>query len=143
MSPACASGTVAVGTAMELIRSGRCDVVLVCGVDALSKMVAYGFHSLKALSCGVCHPLGQGRDGINIGEGCGVLVLESREHALQRKAGIYAQCVSCAMGTRRFISPVLARMAGDFLIRCIRRCRGRPFPRMSWIILTFMERERG
>lgn len=102
VSPACASGTVAVGTAMELIRSGRCDVVLVCGVDALSKMVTYGFHSLKALSCGVCHPLDQGRDGINIGEGCGVLVLESREHALQRKAGIYAQCVSCAMGNEAF-----------------------------------------
>lgn len=101
-SPACASGTAAVGTAMELIRSGRCDVVLACGVDALSKMVAYGFHSLKVLSCGVCHPLDKRREGINIGEGCGVLVLESKEHALQRKAGIYAQCVSYAMGNEAF-----------------------------------------
>lgn len=101
-SPACAAGTAAVGTAMELIRSGRCEVVLVCGVDALSKMVAYGFHSLKALSCGICHPLDQRRDGINIGEGCGVLVLEGREHARRRRAGVYAQCVSYAMGNEAF-----------------------------------------
>lgn len=101
-SPACASGTVAVAAAMELIRSGRCDVVLVCGVDALSKTVAYGFHSLKALSCGMCHPLDQRRDGINIGEGCGVLVLEGREHALDRGTGVYAQCVSCALGNEAF-----------------------------------------
>lgn len=101
-SPACAAGTAAVGAAMELIRSGRCDLVLVCGVDALSKTVAYGFHSLKALSCGVSHPLDQGRDGINIGEGCGVLVLEGREHALRRMAGIYARCVSYALGNEAF-----------------------------------------
>lgn len=107
-SAACASGTTAIGAAMELISSGQSDVVVVCGVDALSKIIAYGFHSLKALSTGLCHPLDENRDGINIGEGCGVLILESKEHAKRRHAEIYAECISYSLGNEAFhiTSPV-------------------------------------
>ncbi len=101
-SSACSSSTAAIGSAMELIRSGQCDIAVVCGVDALSKMVGYGFHSLKALSSQLCHPLDEERDGINIGEGCGVLVLESASHAEERHAKIYAECVGASTGNEAF-----------------------------------------
>ena len=101
-SSACSSSAVAVGMGIELIRSGICDLVIACGVDSLSKIVAYGFHSLKALSRGLCHPLDQNRDGINVGEGCGVMVLESYSHALKRNAKIYAECAGYSIGNEAF-----------------------------------------
>lgn len=101
-SAACASGSTAIGVGTDLIRFGECDVVLVCGVDSLSQMVAYGFHSLKALSSGLCHPLDESRDGINIGEGCGFLVLESLSHAQSRQAEIYAECAGFSLGNEAF-----------------------------------------
>ena len=101
-SAACASGSTEIGIGRELIRSGICDIVLVCGVDSLSQMVAYGFHSLKALSSGLCHPLDTGRDGINIGEGCGFLILESFSHAQNRQAKIYAACIGHSLGNEAF-----------------------------------------
>ncbi len=101
-SAACASGSTAIGIGTDLIRFGQCDVVLVCGVDSLSPMVAYGFHSLKALSSSLCHPLDENRDGINIGEGCGFLVLESLSHAQNRQAEIYAECAGSSLGNEAF-----------------------------------------
>lgn len=101
-SSACASGTAAIGVALNLIASQQCDIVVVCGVDPLSQLVGYGFHSLKALSQGICHPLDQNRDGINIGEGCGVIVLENELHAKRRNASIYAKCLACSLGNEAF-----------------------------------------
>ncbi len=89
-SSACASGTTAIGAAFELICSDDYDIVVVCGVDALSQANAYGFNSLRVLSTGLCHPLDENRNGINIGEGCGVLILESESFAQKRKAESYA-----------------------------------------------------
>lgn len=101
-SSACAAGTSAIGAGMDLIRFQQCELVFICGIDVLSEMVAYGFHSLKALSRDLCHPLDASRDGINIGEGCGFLVLESERHALARNAGIYAECMDYALGNEAF-----------------------------------------
>lgn len=101
-SSACAAGAAAVGIAMNLIQSGQSDVAVVCGVDPLSLLVAYGFHSLKALSPGLCSPLNEDRNGINIGEGCGVLILESLTHAQKRQADIYAQCIGYSIGNEAY-----------------------------------------
>lgn len=101
-SSACASGTAAIGAGLNLITSRQCDIVIVCGVDPLSQLVAYGFHSLKALSQGICQPLDQNRDGINIGEGCGVIVLENEHHAKSRNASVYARCLSCSLGNEAY-----------------------------------------
>ncbi len=102
LSSACASGTAAIGMGMELIRSGEFDLVLVCGADSLSQMVAYGFHSLKVLDSNLCRPLDQERNGINIGEGCGFLVLESLSHARKRNAPLLAECVGHSLGNEAF-----------------------------------------
>ena len=95
---ACASGAEAIGYAMEMIRSGRADVVVTGGVEAaVHALPMAGFASMKALStrndnpAAASRPYDKDRDGFVLGEGGGVIVLESLEHALARGAKIYAE----------------------------------------------------
>ena len=96
---ACASGTDALGQALDLIRSGRCDVVVAGGTEAcLVPFAIGGFQMLKALSTKrvdtpekASRPFDADRDGFVIGEGAGILVLESEEHAKKRGAHILAE----------------------------------------------------
>lgn len=88
---ACASGSNAVGHAAELIRRGRAEIVLTGGYDALSEMVFTGFDSLQLLSQTQCRPFDAARDGLALGEGAAVFVLESEDHANRRKARALAE----------------------------------------------------
>jgi 3-oxoacyl-[acyl-carrier-protein] synthase II len=96
---ACASGTDALGQALDLIRSGRCDVVISGGTEATIVPFAIGgFQMLKALSTKRCsepekasRPFDVDRDGFVMGEGSGILILESEEHAKARGAKIIAE----------------------------------------------------
>ncbi|MCL2834499.1 MAG: beta-ketoacyl-ACP synthase II [Treponema sp.] len=96
---ACAAGTDALGQALDLIRAGRCDVVVSGGTEAVIIPFAVGgFQMLKALStkrCNepekACRPFDADRDGFVLGEGAGILVLESEEHAKKRGAKIIAE----------------------------------------------------
>ena len=96
---ACASGTDALGQALDLIRAGRCDVVISGGTEAVIVPFAVGgFQMLKALSTKRCNepekasrPFDADRDGFVIAEGSGVLILESEEHAKKRGAKILAE----------------------------------------------------
>jgi 3-oxoacyl-[acyl-carrier-protein] synthase II len=96
---ACASGTDALGQALDLIRAGRCDVVISGGTEAAVVPFSIGgFQMLKALSTKRCNeptkasrPFDADRDGFVIGEGSGVLILESEEHAKARGAKILAE----------------------------------------------------
>jgi 3-oxoacyl-[acyl-carrier-protein] synthase II len=90
-SAACAAGTTAAGMAHDFIKNGMCDLCVAGGADPLTKVAAYGFHSLKLLSGGVCNPFDELRDGINIGEGAAFFIFEERETALSRGAHIYAE----------------------------------------------------
>jgi 3-oxoacyl-[acyl-carrier-protein] synthase II len=90
-SAACAAGTTAAGMAFDFIRSGLCGLCVVGGADSLTKTVAYGFHSLKALSPGICNPYDGTRDGINIGEGAAFFIFEEMEDAKARGAHIYGE----------------------------------------------------
>lgn len=74
---ACASSTAAVGAGLQLIESGRCDQVVVAGVEALHAFVYSGFHALKAMSPRPAAPFDAQRQGLSMGEGAAVLVLES------------------------------------------------------------------
>ena len=89
-SVACASGNAALGAALDLVRRGRCDVVLAGGVDALHDFVIAGFGALKALDPEPCRPFDRARRGLNLGEGAGFLVVESEAHARARGARIRA-----------------------------------------------------
>ncbi|MDR2759025.1 MAG: beta-ketoacyl-ACP synthase II [Spirochaetaceae bacterium] len=96
---ACASGTDALGQALDLIRSGRCDVVIAGGTEAcVVPFSVGGFQMLKALSSKRNHepekasrPFDADRDGFVLGEGAGILILESQDHAKNRGASILAE----------------------------------------------------
>ena len=91
ISNACASGANAVGHAWELLRAGRAERVLAGGYDALCQMTFAGFDSLQALSSQPCRPFGVRRDGLSLGEGAGVLALETLEFARRRAAVILGE----------------------------------------------------
>jgi 3-oxoacyl-[acyl-carrier-protein] synthase I len=78
ISNACISGILALVTAMRLIRSGSYDMAVVAGADVISRFVLSGFGSFQAISPGPCRPFDRSRDGINLGEGAGTVVLSSR-----------------------------------------------------------------
>ncbi len=90
---ACASGANAIGHAWELLRRGDCERVLTGGFDALSHMVFSGFDSLQALSPTQCRPFDADRDGLALGEGAAVLMLETLDSARQRGAQILGEIV--------------------------------------------------
>ena len=96
---ACAAGTDALGQALDLIRSGRCDVVISGGTEAcIIPFAIGGFQMLKALSTKRCgdpakasRPFDSDRDGFVMAEGSGIMVLESEEHARGRGAKVFAE----------------------------------------------------
>lgn len=97
---ACASGTNAIGEAYKLIQRGDADVMLSGGAESsITQLGMAGFCSMKAMSTRnddpktASRPFDTNRDGFVMGEGSGVLVLESLEHALNRNATIYGEVV--------------------------------------------------
>ena len=74
---ACASGANAIGHGADLIRSGRCDCVLVGGFEALTELIYVGFDCLQAMSPERCRPFDVARNGLMLGEAAAFAVLES------------------------------------------------------------------
>ncbi|MGQ4441469.1 beta-ketoacyl-[acyl-carrier-protein] synthase family protein, partial [Streptomyces violaceoruber] len=98
VSSACASGTTALGVALDLLRAGRCDVVLAGGTEAaVTPLVSTAFDRLKALSRRqeepdrASRPFDKQRDGFVMGEGAAVLVLERDDDARARGRRGYAR----------------------------------------------------
>jgi 3-oxoacyl-[acyl-carrier-protein] synthase II len=87
---ACSSGANAIGLAADVIRSGRCRAMLAGGADSLSRIAFNGFCSLKVVSPDGPRPFDKHRQGMMVGEGAGVVVLESLEHAKARGAQVLA-----------------------------------------------------
>lgn len=76
---ACTSGADAIGTAMSWIKAGLCEMAIAGGSDELNQVPLSGFHSLGILSDSFCSPFDRDRNGLNLGEGAAVLILESEE----------------------------------------------------------------
>lgn len=79
VSNACISGILAILTGMRLIRSGQYENAVVAGADVISKFVLSGFQSFQAISPAPCKPFDAARDGINLGEGAGTVILTSNK----------------------------------------------------------------
>jgi len=97
---ACASGSEAIGYAVEMIRTGRADVVVAGGTEAaIHPLPIAAFGNMMAMSKnnddpqGASRPFDVDRNGFVLGEGAGVVVLESAEHAERRGARAYAEAV--------------------------------------------------
>jgi 3-oxoacyl-[acyl-carrier-protein] synthase II len=103
MVSACATGTHSLGEAAHAIRRGDADVMVAGGSEAAITPFAYAsFCSMKAMSTrnedprGASRPFDRGRDGFIMGEGAGILVLESIEHARERGARVYCELAGYA-----------------------------------------------
>lgn len=88
---ACAAGNYAIGYGFDMLKNGDLDYAIAGGADAFSKVAFNGFHRLYAMSSLKCQPFDKNRKGMMVGEGAGILVLESLDSALRRKANIYAE----------------------------------------------------
>ncbi|MCB9764733.1 MAG: beta-ketoacyl-[acyl-carrier-protein] synthase family protein [Alphaproteobacteria bacterium] len=86
LSTACTSGACAIGLASELVRTGQAPAAVAFGADALCQITVHGFHSLGVHAANPCRPFDRDRDGMNLGEGAGALLLEPLEAALARGA---------------------------------------------------------
>ncbi len=96
---ACASGANAIGHAFRLLRTGRAERAVAGGYDALCQLVFAGFDSLQALSTGLPRPFDAARDGLAIGEGAGVFLLETLAAAEARGAEILAEVTGYGSAT--------------------------------------------
>ncbi len=100
IATACASATNAIGEALRLIQQGEADIILCGGTEApLTPLAFAGFCAMKAMSTEkenpeeACRPFDIRRTGFVMGEGSGIIVLESLEHAKARNARIHAEVV--------------------------------------------------
>lgn len=96
---ACATGTNSIGEAFKIIQRGDADAMVTGGTEApITHMAIAGFSASRALSTNndpetACRPFQEGRDGFVMGEGAGIVVLESLDSAKERGAEIYAEVV--------------------------------------------------
>ncbi|MDR1549458.1 MAG: beta-ketoacyl-[acyl-carrier-protein] synthase family protein [Hungatella sp.] len=104
VSTACASSAYAIALGQQLIHSGFADVVIAGGADShIQKEYIKGFNQIMTLSVKnedpetACCPFSRNRDGFVMGEGAGIMILESEVHAKKRNARIYAEAGGCAI----------------------------------------------
>jgi 3-oxoacyl-[acyl-carrier-protein] synthase II len=97
---ACASGTNAIGEAFKVLQRGDADIIISGGTEApITKLSLAGFSSMKALSIRndepsrASRPFDKNRDGFVMGEGAGIIVMETLDHALKRNARIYGEVI--------------------------------------------------
>lgn len=97
VSTACTAGANAIGYGFELVSAGACEAAIVGGVDALQSISFTGFSALMSLSETDLRPFDEDRDGLLLGEGAGMLILETESHALHRGARPLAEVTGCAL----------------------------------------------
>ena len=98
VASACASGAHAISQGAMMIQTGNTDVAIVGGTDApFAYAVLKAWDALRVISNDNCRPFCKTRSGTVLGEGAGILVLESEEHAVKRGARIYAELAGSGM----------------------------------------------
>jgi 3-oxoacyl-[acyl-carrier-protein] synthase II len=126
MASACATGAEALALGLDIIRSGRADVVVAGGTEAvIHPLPIAGFASMRAMSTRndeperASRPWDKGRDGFVLGEGAGVIILESAEHAAARGARVYARLAGAGISSDAY-DIVQPHAQGEGAIRAIR-----------------------
>ncbi len=123
---ACATGTHAIGDAMEIIRRGAADIMIAGGTESpIMPLAVGGFCAMRALSTrnddpqSASRPFDKDRDGFIMGEGSAIVILESEEHALKRGARIYARVAGYGMSGDAFHVSAPAP-GGEGAARCMK-----------------------
>jgi 3-oxoacyl-[acyl-carrier-protein] synthase II len=119
ISVACASGATAIALAANMLLDGAAPIMLAGGCDPLCPFTLSGFNSLQALDPNPCTPFDQNRQGLNLGEGSAVLILETLAAATARDAKILAVLHGWAMTNDAFHATA-PHKDGDGLADCIR-----------------------
>lgn len=88
---ACAAGNYAIGYGYDLLILGKADIAIAGGTDAFSYVSFTGFNQVGAAAPERCQPFDKNRKGMMVGEGAGIVILETLDSALKRNAPIYAQ----------------------------------------------------
>lgn len=99
---ACSAGTMAIEGALQALRSGEVDIALAGGADALCQLTYSGFNALRAVDTNPSRPFRADREGLSLGEGAGILVLETLEHAKARGAVPLAELVGASSSCDAF-----------------------------------------
>jgi nodulation protein E len=100
VSSACASSNHAIAQAVLLIRSGIVDVAIAGGADAPFHFgLLKAWEAMRVVSSDTCRPFSMDRSGMVLGEGAGIVILESERHALKRRARIYAELAGFGMSS--------------------------------------------
>ena len=92
-SSACTSANMALAAALDALRAGECEVAIAGGADAMCETTYAGFNSLRAVDPAPAQPFRRARAGLSMGEGAGVVVLETLAHARARGATVLAELV--------------------------------------------------
>ena len=120
---ACATGLWAIAQGANLIRTGQCEQVLVgAGEAAITPLAMTGFQQMRAMAELGCHPFDEQREGLVLGEGAAVLLLEAESSAKARSARIYGQILGAGLtaDANHISSPDTASLQGGFA--AIRTC---------------------
>jgi len=116
---ACSSGTDAIGAALSWLNAGLCDIAIAGGADEMNRIPLCGFNALGVASDQPCAPFDANRTGLNLGEGAGVLVLETAESASRR--GVSSKLRVCGYGSSADAYHLTApHPEGEGLVRAIR-----------------------
>ncbi len=115
---ACAAGNMAIAQAARALQSKQCDIALAGGSDGFSRLAFIGFMRLRLTASDACRPFDQNRDGLFVGEGATVFVLERASTAAARGATVHARLAGAAM-TAECYHPTRPEPDGDGLTRAI------------------------
>lgn len=96
---ACSSSSTSIGYGADLIRSGKQDIVIAGGSEALSEVTFTGFHSLKLMDPEYCRPFDKNRRGLSLGEGAAIFVMENLERARNRGAPVHGEVLGYAINS--------------------------------------------
>ncbi|HKS47169.1 MAG TPA: beta-ketoacyl-[acyl-carrier-protein] synthase family protein [Amycolatopsis sp.] len=110
---ACAAGNYAIGEGFDAVRTGQADFALCGGSDAFNRLLFAGFHRLGLIARDACRPFDSDRSGTLLGEGAGVLLLESLDGALVRNAPIYTEVLGYGLNCdgRHPVAPTRSSVA--------------------------------
>jgi 3-oxoacyl-[acyl-carrier-protein] synthase II len=119
---ACATGIWAIARGYELIRQGSCQRVIVGAIETpITKLTLAGFQKIGALATTGCYPFSSHREGLVLGEGGAMLVLESAELAMSRGASIYGAILGLGLSCDA-VHISAPEVSGKTAIRAIKRC---------------------
>jgi len=99
---ACAAGNYSIGYAYDQIKTGKKKIMIAGGAEPFSRISFTGFNRIFATAKKKCCPFDKNRDGMVVGEGAGILILEDLELALERKAEIYAEILGYGLSCDAF-----------------------------------------